>query len=123
MMSFDQNRMLESRLTAIALVRKLAPQVPEYVFRWSVAQQRYRTALSDARRGRWPSAFRLFALSALDDPRSALTKIWATLSPKRHPAARFEDYLPSEGAIQPSRLIGNRLRRLSEMDNLMAKNS
>lgn len=119
MMSFDQARMLNSRVAALGLVREVAPHVPEFVFRWSLAQQLFQTALSNARRGRWGQAIRLLALSAMNDARAALPRMWATLQPKPRPTLRFEDYLPSEGTILPSRLLTNRLRRLAEIDTLV----
>lgn len=116
MMSFDQHRMLKSRIAALALVREFAPHVPGYVFRWSLAQQYYRTALSYARKRRWWPAARMLAQSFLHDPRSSFAKIWTTLRAAPPPAAPFASYLPSEDAILPSRLLAHRLRQLSEMD-------
>lgn len=116
MMSFDQTRMLESRLAALALVREIAPHVPGFVFRWSLAQQFFHTFLSDVRRGRWIRAARMLALSMLNDPRATIPRIWATLRPKPRPRTHFHDYFPSEGTIHPSRLLTGRLRRLAAFD-------
>jgi len=116
MMSLDQHRMLRSRIAALELVREVAPHVPGYVFRWNLAQQCYRTALSCARRRRWGLAARLFARSFIHDPRSAFAKIRVTLQPRRPPAGLFASYSPSEGANPPSRLQARRLQRLSEID-------
>ena len=118
MMSFDQARMLRSRRAALALVREVAPDVPEYVFRWSVAQQLFRTALSNAGQRRWGGAARMLALSILNDPLAAWPKLWALLQPSPEAKLRFADYLPSQDTVPPSRLLAFRLRRLAKIDNV-----
>jgi glycosyltransferase involved in cell wall biosynthesis len=100
-------RLTDFHRRALAEVRRRHPELPDCLFRWSLAASCFSAAGKSLRSGRFLQGLSLLTKSMLLDPTLPLTPM-ARRRRRQKPGMHFRDASPELGNLPDSRLFGHR---------------